>query len=626
MEAATNVLPRKTATLAAAVLTLALASTTTSHAQAGTTWERSVTAIVDSGLAHVKGAVNVVVTAAAGGTGAAARAVTASHGTVRAPLPIVDGVSATIPASDLAMLSRQPGLRAITLDRKGTFSSFSFDDTTTASNFVASTGAGTAWQAGDTGQGVGVAVIDTGVSPMPDLAGRVVYGPDLSGEGSTIDTYGHGTVMAGIIAGNGADSATAPGGAHTGVAPKATVIAVKTAGANGAVDVSTVLQAMHWVSAYASQFNIRVLNLSWGTPSTQNPSVDPLDYAVERLWQQGIVVVVAAGNTGPNAGTITKPGDDPTVLTVGAYDDKQNTDPSDDSLSSWSSRGPTAQGLVKPDIVAPGRYIIAQRSYGSTIEQTYPKALYAPSYIRGSGTSEAAAVTSGLVALLLQAHPTWTPDQVKNALKTTASPMSSWTANGQGNGRVNLTAAMAVDPGPAVQQSPSSTGLGSIENSRGGQHVSTLCNGVTTVIQGEFDVRCEPWNGSAWTGSAWTGSAWTGSAWTGSAWTGSAWTGSAWTGSAWTGSAWTGSAWTGGSWQGSAWTGSAWTGSAWTGSAWTGSAWTGSAWTGSAWTGSAWTGATYDDFLTAFWGNKAPWWKHLPGEVSEPRPGFAQTP
>jgi len=625
MRPAAQVLPRRTATLAAAAVTLALAGTTGSPAQAGTTWERSVVGVIDSGLAHAKGAVHVIVTATAGGVGAAARAVTASHGSVRAPLPIVDGVSATVPASDIGLLSRQPGVRAVTLDRVGSFNSFSFDDTASASNFVATTGAGQAWQQGYTGQGVGVAVIDTGISPMPDVNGRVVYGPDLSGEGTLVDSYGHGTVMGGIIAGNGADSATRSGGAYTGVAPKATLVAVKTAGANGAVDVSTVLQAMTWVSAYASQFNIRVLNLSWGTPSTQDPSVDPLDYAVERLWKQGIVVVVAAGNTGPNSGTISKPGDDPTILTVGAYDDKQNSDPGDDSLASWSSRGPTAAGVTKPDVVAPGRYIIAQRSYGSTIEQTYPKALYAPSYIRGSGTSEAAAVTSGLAALLLQAHPTWTPDQVKTALKSTASPMPTFTANGQGSGRVNLAAAMTANPGAAVQQSPSSTGLGPIENSRGGQHVTASCNGAQTVIQGEIDVRCEPWNGSAWTGSAWTGSAWTGSAWTGSAWTGSAWTGSAWTGAAWTGSAWTGGAWTGGSWQGSAWTGSAWTGSAWTGSAWTGSAWTGSAWTGSAWTGSAWTSAMYDDFLTAFWGNKAPWWKHVAGEVSEPRPGLAQT-
>ncbi|MBV9097832.1 MAG: S8 family peptidase, partial [Frankiaceae bacterium] len=610
MEATQQLISRKTATLAAAVVTIALAGTTTSTpAQAGTTWERSVVGVVDSTLAHATGAVHVIVTAASGGVGAAARAVTSSHGTVREPLPIVDGVAATVPASDIGLLARQPGVKAITYDRMGRFSGYSFDNgnggtTTTASSFVGSTGAGQAWKYGYTGQGVGVAVIDTGISPMPDFTGRVVYGPDLSGEGSLVDTFGHGTVMGGIIGGNGADSASNAGGAYTGVAPKATLISVKTAGANGAVDVSTILQAMSWVSAYASQFNIRVLNLSWGTSSTQDPSVDPLDYAVERLWKQGIVVVVAAGNNGPQNGTITKPGDDPTVLTVGAYDDKQDGDPSNDGMASWSSRGPTAQGLVKPDLVAPGRYIVAQRSYGSTIEQANPKALWAPSYIRGSGTSQATAVTSGLVALLLQAHPNWTPDQVKLALRRTAVPMSGYGVYGQGQGRINLVGAMTADPSPSYQQATPSSGLGSIEASRGGQHVTTVCNGTQTVIQGEMDVRCEPWDGSAWTGSAWTGSAWTGSAWTGSAWTGSAWTGSAWTGAAWTGSAWTGGTWSGASWQGSAWTGSAWTGSAWTGSAWTGSAWTGSAWTGSAWTGSAWTSAEYDDFMTAFWGNK----------------------
>src|SRR5438093_5585441 len=241
------------------------------------------------------------------------------------------------------------------------------------------------------------AVIDPGISNMNDLSGRIVNGPDLSGEGTTIDTFGHGTVMAGLVGGNVADS----NGGHPGIAPKSWVVGVKVAGRNGAVDVSTMLWAMHWVASYKDQFNIRVMNLSWGVPSSQDPAVDPLDYAVERLWRLGIVVVVAAGNNGPNTGTIMKPGDDPVILTVGAYDDKQNTDPSDDSVPSWSSNGPTAQGVAKPDIVSPGRLLIATRSFGSYVEQTYPKALYAPSYIRGSGTSEASAVTSGPVALLL---------------------------------------------------------------------------------------------------------------------------------------------------------------------------------------------------------------------------------
>jgi serine protease AprX len=128
---------------------------------------------------------------------------------------------------------------------------------------------------------------------------------------------------------------------------------VKVAGRNGVVDVSTVLEAMHWISAYREQYGIRVLNLSWGVASTQSPSVDPINHAVQRLWSEGIVVVVAAGNSGSSAGTITKPGDDPVVLTVGAYNDQGDLEPNNDGIPQWSSRGPTAAGIAKPDLVAP---------------------------------------------------------------------------------------------------------------------------------------------------------------------------------------------------------------------------------------------------------------------------------
>ncbi len=580
------------------------------------------TATIDPGIPTGAQAVDVVVQARAGTTwDALSAAVTAAGGQVMDRLPIIDGAAVRIPGDAVQDLARDSGILAVTLDRSGSVDTISYDESGTASAFVGSTGALAAWNTGHLGEGVGVAVIDTGISEMPDLAGRIVHGPDLSGEGTIVDTYGHGTVMASIVGGSGTDSADRPQGAYTGVAPKATLVAVKVAGANGAADVSTLLQAMHWVSAYQQQFNIRVVNLAWGTTSTQDPAVDPLNYAVERLWNQGIVVVVAAGNAGPSTGTITKPADDPLVITAGAYNDQGTTNPNDDDTVSWSSRGPTAQGLAKPDVVAPGRRLIAQRSYGSTVATDNPKALIDPSYIRGSGSSQAAAVTSGVAALLVDANPALTPDQVKALLVNTADPIrkNDWTT--QGAGRVDLAEALVTDPGPAHWQQADATGLGSIEASRGDQHVQTDCgeDGTTEVIEGEIDVRCEAWDGSAWTGSAWTGSAWTGSAWTGSAWTGSAWTGSAWTGSAWTGSAWTGGTWTGSAWTGSAWTGSAWTGSAWTGSAWTGSAWTGSAWTGSAWTGSAWTTGAYesdddDQFATAWWGMYPPAGVHVAGE------------
>ena len=441
---------------------------------------------------------------------------------------------------------------------------------------------------------------------MPDFAGRLIQGPDLSGEGSSVDRYGHGTVMAGVIGGSGADSAARAGGSYTGVAPKSTLISVKTAGRNGVVDVSTILQAMHWVAAYKDQYDIRVLNLSWGTSSKQHHTLDPLNYAVQRLWEMGIVVVVAAGNNGPQSGTVTKPGDDPMVITVGSFDDKQNTETADDVISSWSSRGPSAAGLRKPDVLAPGRTLIATRSFGSYVEQTYPKAHIGPSYIKGSGTSEAAAVVSGLAALLLQANPSLSPDQVKRALMSTASPIAGASADNQGAGRVNLSAALATAPSTEAQ-SPTATGLGSLEASRGGVNVQTDCNrdGVDELIKGEMDVRCEPWQPSMWTASSWDGSAWIGDVWTESDWAPVQWDGRAWTG---------------GTWGGRAWTGRAWTGSAWADSAWNGRAWTGAEWTGAGWTEGKWTSAEYEEgeFLTAFWGPKAPRWAKLPGEPVDP--------
>jgi serine protease AprX len=561
---------------------------------------------LDPGLALTGPDAPVIVTGGAG----IARAVRAAGGRVRTELPLVGGVSAVVPARALRSLADDAAVDAVTADREGRFVDFAWDDTPTASTFTRTVQATTSWTRGNYGRGVGVAVLDTGVSPMPDLADRLVHGPDLSGEGTVVDSYGHGTVMAGLIAGNGAASATRAGGAFPGVAPAAHVVSVKVAGRNGVVDVSTVLEAMHWISAYREQLGIRVLNLSWGVASTQSPTVDPVNHAVQRLWSEGIVVVVAAGNSGSSAGTITKPGDDPVVLTVGAYNDQADLEPNNDGIPQWSSRGPTAAGLVKPDLVAPGRTVVGLRSPGSTIEQNNPKALLAPSYIRGSGTSQAAAVASGAAALLLAGRPGLTPDQVKALLMSTASPIANQNRYAQGAGRLQLEAATAA-PTPTGVQALTAGGRGSLDASRGGQRVVASCGGALVEIRGEIDVRCQPWDGSRWSGSRWSGEAWTGSAWKGSEWTGSAWKGVSWSDAVWTGSAWKGGTWLGASWYGgSGWNGDTTATSPWTGSAWKGSTWQGSAWKDTGWTTGEWTTAEHDDFLTAFWG-------------SDPKPGKA---
>ncbi len=549
---------------------------------------------VDPGLSTAGHALERVVVSGVGGAlSAVRRAVDSVGGHVTRDLTIIDGVSATVPADRLGDLSRAPAVRAVTADRAAKLFSSSYDATVSSSMYAWSSQATSVWGRANKGAGVGVAILDTGVSRVNELAGRVASGPDLSGENSpAVDSYGHGTVMAGIVAGSGADSAPSP---RTGVAPAANVISVKVAGANGVTDVSTVLAAMAWVSGFKDAYNIRVMNLSWGVPSTQSPTIDPLDYAVERLWGMGITVVVAAGNSGPTVGTITKPGDDPLVITVGAYDDRGTTNPGDDTIPQWSSRGPTASGLVKPDLLAPGRSLVATRSPGSSVEANNPRALVAPSYIRGSGTSQATAVTSGAVALLLAARPTWTPDQVKAALTGTALPISYQPATSQGAGRLQLNAAMNFDASLVVPQVPVSTGLGTLEGSRGGApRVNVTCNGVTTTLNTETSSWCAPWDAGSWTSGSWTSGSWTSGSWTGNSWTGDAWASGSWTSGSWTSGSWTSGSWTG------------------------------MGWSSGSWTAGSWTSADYDTsgalFLSAFWGKHPKFGHHINGEIEDPAP------
>ncbi len=553
---------------------------------------------LDPGLAVTGTALErVVVTGVAGAAAAVKDAVRSVGGQVRRELRIVDGVSAVVPADRLVELSRTRGVAAVTKDRAARLFSSSFDSGLSDSMYTWTSGATSVWGRANRGAGVGVAVLDTGINRAAnDLAGRVASGPDLSGDNApAVDGYGHGTVMAGIIAGSGSDNGSAP---RTGVAPSANVISVKVAGANGVTDVSTVLAAMTWVAAFKDTYNIRVMNLSWGVPSTQSPTIDPLDYGVERLWGLGITVVVAAGNSGPSLGTITKPGDDPLVITVGAYDDGQDTNLGNDVIPQWSSRGPTSSGLIKPDLVAPGRSLIATRSVGSTIETQNPRALVAPSYIRGSGTSQATAVTSGGVALLLAARPTLTPDQVKAALVHTSLPIGFTPVTSQGAGRIQLGSAMNYDVSGVIPQIPVATGLGSLDASRGSApRVNVSCNGVVTTLNTETTSWCSSWDAGSWTSGSWTAGSWTSGSWTS------------------------------GSWTGDAWASDAWKSGSWTSGSWTSGSWTGMGWSSGSWTSGSWTSAGYEDsspsFLTAFWGRHPKFGHHVNGEVSEATPDLA---
>ena len=640
----------------AAVLTALATSAALAVSGGGTAQAAARPAGLDRGLAtHGTAGAPVVVSGRPGADTAVAHAVRAAGGSRVRALPIVHGVAAVVPADHLAGLARAVGVLAVTANRTLRFTGNDWDSTVSASPYAWTSQAATTWaQTGNKGAGVGVAVLDTGVSDVGDLTGRVMHGPDFSGENDNLtDSFGHGTVMAGIVAGSGAASGAHP---RTGTAPGVNVIAVKAAGRNGATDVSTMLTALTWVGAFKDTYNIRVLNLSWGVPSTQDPIIDPLNYAVERLWGMGVTVVAAAGNSGPSAGTILKPGDDPLVVTVGAYDDRGNATLSDDSVPLWSSQGPTAQGRMKPDLVAPGRTLVATRAPGSAIELANPQALVGSAYIKGSGTSEATAVVSGAAALLIANHPTWSPDQVKYALTSTAVPLTGVAATVQGAGRLQTKAANSASVGLVLPQLPVAVGGGSLDASRGDAALlSTSCGSVTWLLDDDRGNYCGPWldplatgwTGSTWSGDVWNSNAWTtvgytSNAWTSNAWTSNAWTGSAWSSNAWTSNAWTGSTWSSNAWTSNAWTGVAWSSNAWTSNAWTSNAWTSNAWTSNAWTSNAWTSNDYNGsqantptaadgssggafsggFLTAWYGDQPKYGRLIPGEVSAALPVY----
>jgi serine protease AprX len=431
---------------------------------------------------------------------------------------------------------------------------------------------------GATGAGVGVALIDTGVVQVPGLpAAQIVNGPDLSFEsqGSTVrylDTYGHGTHMAGIIVGN--DPATG----FTGIAPKAKLTSVKVGTANGAVDVSQMMAAVDWVVQHRNDDPanpIRVINLAFGTNSTQPSYIDPLSFAVENAWRNGIVVVAAGGNAGNLTTSLTNPSYDPFVLSVGSASTKGTQSYADDELSLFSS---VASGR-NVDLLAPGESIVSLRDPGSSIDKAFPLARVGDRLFRGTGSSQATAVTSGAVALLLQNRPSLTPDQVKALLKSSATPITKGLGASQKLGELNLAAALAK-PTPSVTQNYlRSYGSGSLELGRGAIHVTH--DGAPLL--GEYDVF-GPFSAAVWAQYSTAGTAWKGGVWMDRRMAGDGWTGKSWASKTWASAAWSGGPWGGmPTWVDQDWSSHYWTGTYWAGTYWAGTYWAGDKWSGKYW-------------------------------------------
>jgi serine protease AprX len=310
---------------------------------------------------------------------------------------------------------------------------------------------------GQNGSGIGVAVIDSGISPHAALGSRVVARVNLvSWEApSTGDPYGHGTHVAGIIGGSTTAARYVTSAYAGGTAPAVNLVDVRVLGSNGMGYTSDVIAGIDWAIANRSRYGIRILNLSLGHPVSEPAAIDPLCRAVERASNAGLVVIASAGNFGqtstgaPILGGITSPGNSPHAITVGATDTAGTLTRSDDRVAPYSSRGPTAFDLaIKPDVVAPGTRLVSLEVGGSYLSRTFPSWHIAGSagnaYLRLSGSSMAAAVVSGGVALLLDANPNMTPAQAKIALQMGATFMPGAGLVGAGAGSVNLPVSMQI--------------------------------------------------------------------------------------------------------------------------------------------------------------------------------------
>jgi serine protease AprX len=519
-------------------------------------------------------------------------------------LDIISGFVATVPADAIPRLAHGPGVISVTVNARvhlmAMVDGYDPNWSTPAGSWkrnVEAVKAKDVWKAGFLGQGVDVALIDSGVAPVEGIADHLLYGPDLSFESQAdnlrnLDTFGHGTHMAGIIAGRDSTIQAAREDeqldkAFLGVAPKSRIVSIKIATSSGATDVSQVIAAIDWVVQHRNTdgLNIRVLNLSFGTDGAQSYLLDPLTYAAEVAWQKGIVVVVAAGNSNFGSSRLNNPAYDPFVIAVGADDTKGTNDPKDDAIPTWSARGVSSR---RPDLAAPGKSVVSLRSRGSYLDAKHPDAQVGSSrFFKGSGTSEAAAAVSGAAALLLSQRPSLTPDQVKYLLTSTAVTLPNTDAEGQGAGLINIKAAKdAPTPSAALakQSFTPATGTGSLELARGSVHVSD--GGID--LTGETDIFGASFDSATWADLSLSGNTWSGGTWNGNTWSGNTWSGNTWSGNTWSGNTWAGNTWSGNTWSGNTWSGNTWSSEGWTGNTWSGNAWSANTWAAGAWSSAGW--------------------------------------
>ncbi len=528
-----------------------------------------------------------------------AAAVRTAGGTVTADLPLISGVAAQLPAG--ASLTGCEVSANIPLTVSGLADSAlgKVRDVVTGVAGTADAVLSTARQTlgltatSPSGEGVTVAVVDTGITDSPDLRGRVLHA-DITGSSwnSDRDDYGHGTFVAGLIAGDG----TASKGLYQGAAPDARLLDVRVAKDDGATSLIDVLRGLQFVALTQNTLKIKVLNLSLSSGSPLPYQIDPLSQALEALWHKGIVVVVPAGNDGPDAGTISSPGNDPTLLTVGALDEDSTGKRSDDTVADFSARGPAEQGVAKPEIVAPGTHLVSLRAPGSVIDDANPASRVGTAYFRGSGTSMSTAVTSGVVADLLVARPKLTPDQVK-AILTGSSYSNAALSDPAAAGSGGLDALGALKAAVPVVDSGDDAAWPEGQDQIWDRFSAALLSGDRSAAY-QWWMKLSPaarsWVARSWTqlspdARSWVARSWTARSWTGADGTADEWLARSWVARSWVARSWTARSWTELDWVARSWVARSWTARSWTARSWVEDDWAARSWIARSWTARSWT-------------------------------------
>jgi len=421
-------------------------------------------------------------------------------GRVTGELPIINGLAARMRAGQARELAGRSSVKVVSLN--AAVKKNAIDASQLVTSYPASVQAPKAWTAGGTGRGVGVAIVDTGIAgdladfkkSQTDTTSREIASVVTNPYAKTdLDGYGHGTHVAGIVAGNSNNrpSSDSLKGDYVGVAPEANLINVKVSDEKGNATVLDVIYGLQYVVDFKDTYNIRVVNLSLESTDAQSYKTDPLDAAAESAWFNGIVVVAAAGNRGTASDSVDyAPGNDPYVISVGAVDDQSTKNSLDDTLASWSSRGTTQDGHAKPDVLAPGAHIVSNLAPNSAFTSLCPSCVVSGQYIRAGGTSMAAPMVAGAAAVLLQLHPELTPNQVKGTIEATTRKVLGYAANEvsvislvQGNLRIT-TANQGLTP-----------------------------NSLVSSSTGDIDYTRSSWSRSSWSRSSWSRSSWSRSSW-----------------------------------------------------------------------------------------------------------------